>query len=76
MFEKKEELIKIVGAESVVDDTETIEAYSKDQSFVPPRKPRLVVKPKNAGEVQEIVRWANQTSTPLVPVSSGAPFQW
>jgi FAD/FMN-containing dehydrogenase len=37
------------------------------------RKPLLAVKPKNADEVQVIVAWANQTGTPLVPVSSGAP---
>ena len=33
----------------------------------------MVVKPKNADEVQGIVKWANQTRTPLVPVSSGLP---
>ena len=35
--------------------------------------PRCVIKPANAGEVQEAVKWANETSTPLVPVSSGPP---
>jgi len=40
---------------------------------MPPRNPLLVVKPKNAEEVQGVVAWANQTRTPLVPVSSGAP---
>jgi len=73
MVDKKDELRKIVGAENVLDDPETIEVYSKDESFVPPRKPRLVVKPKNVDEVQGIVKWANQTSTPLVPISSGPP---
>ncbi len=73
MVEKKGELAKIVGAENVVDAPEILEAYSRDQSFVPPRMPRLVVKPKNADEVQSIVKWANQTGTPLVPVSSGPP---
>ncbi len=33
----------------------------------------MVVKPANADEVQGIVKWANQTRTPLVPVSSGLP---
>ncbi|MFC1932109.1 FAD-binding oxidoreductase, partial [Chloroflexota bacterium] len=42
-------------------------------SFALPIKPRFVVKPKNVDEVQEIVKWANQTQTPLVPVSSGPP---
>jgi len=73
MSDKKEELAQIVGAEHVLDDPEILDAYSKDQSFVPSRRPRLVVKPLSADQVQGIVTWANQTNTPLVPVSSGAP---
>lgn len=73
MAEKKDELTKIVGAENVIDDLITLDVYSKDHSFIPPRKPLLVIKPKNADEVQGIVKWANQTRTPLVPVSSGLP---
>jgi FAD/FMN-containing dehydrogenase len=52
---------------------EAIDAYSRDHRFAPPRRPCLVVKPKNADEAQKIVKWANQTGTPLVPVSSGPP---
>ena len=73
MAEKKDELIKIVGAERVLDDQVTLDGYSRDHSFTPPRKPRMVVKPKSADQVQGIVTWANQTRTPLVPVSSGLP---
>jgi len=69
----KEELAGIVSSECVVDDPETLDAYSKDFSFVKPVKPRAVVKPGSADEVQALVRWANQTATPLVPVSSGPP---
>jgi FAD/FMN-containing dehydrogenase len=32
-----------------------------------------VVKLPKAGQVQELVKWANETTTPLIPVSSGAP---
>ena len=73
MAEKKDDLIKIVGAENVINDPITLDVYSRDHSFIPPRKPLMVVKPKNADEVQGIVKWANQTRTPLVPVSSGLP---
>jgi FAD/FMN-containing dehydrogenase len=73
MAEKKDELKKIVGAENVISDPITLDLYSKDHSFIPPRKPLMVVKPENAEEVQGIVKWANQTGTPLVPVSSGQP---
>jgi FAD/FMN-containing dehydrogenase len=71
--DKKEQLIEIVGEESVVDDPETLAGYASDFSFAPSRKPRLVVKARATDEVQKIVQWANQTATPLVPVSSGPP---
>jgi len=70
---KKEELIEIVGDNNVLDDPETLDTYSSDYSFVPSRKPRFVVKAKDADEVQRIIEWANRTVTPLVPVSSGPP---
>jgi FAD/FMN-containing dehydrogenase len=69
----KEGLNSILGPECIIKDPETLETYSKDMSFVKPMKPRVVVKPRNPDEVQAIVRWANETATPLVPVSSGPP---
>ncbi|MGB2798911.1 MAG: FAD-binding oxidoreductase [Dehalococcoidia bacterium] len=70
---EKEELIAIVGAENVFDDPENLELYSRDMSFVRPMKPQYVVKPQNAEEVQGIVKWANNSGMPLIPVSSGPP---
>lgn len=70
---EKEELVAIVGAENVFDDPDSLEMYSRDMSFTPPRKPDYVVEPKNAEEVQALVKWANKTGTPLIPVSSGPP---
>ncbi len=69
----KEELADILGPKYVFDDTKTLDAYSRDLSFVKPVKPRVVVQPKSSEEVQEIVKWANKAATPLVPVSSGPP---
>jgi len=69
----EEELVKIVGRSNVLDRPETLEEYSNDFSFVPGIKPQCIVKPGNVEEVQAIVKWANETITPLVPVSSGAP---
>ncbi|HRX08265.1 MAG TPA: FAD-binding oxidoreductase [Candidatus Limiplasma sp.] len=69
----KKELVGIVGEQNVIDSPEVLESYSKDQSFATPMMPVMVVKPENAAQVQELVKWANQTKTPLVPVSSAAP---
>lgn len=74
MFDSmKTKLTSIVGVENVSDDAGLLELYAKDQSFAKGIKPWFIVKPQNAQQVQDIVKWANETKTPLVPVSSGAP---
>jgi len=72
MIDEKK-LATIVGAANVSHDAATLEAYSGDMSFVNTLRPAGVVKPQNADEVQRIVALANETQTPLVPVSSGPP---
>ncbi|NLE10662.1 MAG: FAD-binding oxidoreductase, partial [Actinobacteria bacterium] len=69
----KQKLTKIVGGANVSDDAATLDAYSKDISFVNKVRPAYVVKPRSADEVRQLVAVANETLTPLVPVSSGAP---
>ncbi len=70
---KKEELTEIVGSQQVTVDTRSLEELSSDESFVCPTKPAFIVKPHNTDEIQQLVKWANETHTPLVPVSSGTP---
>ena len=70
---QKEKLVKIVGAGKVTYDKAVLDEYSSDISFVNTVKPACVVKPKNAEEVQKVVKLANETLTPLVSVSSGPP---
>ena len=69
----KEALAGISSSENIITDQETLESYSQDLSFVKPIKPQAVIKPGSADEIQSIVKWANETATPLVPVSSGPP---
>jgi FAD/FMN-containing dehydrogenase len=71
--EKKAMLEKIVGKSNVIDDQSVLDQYSADCSFSKPLSPRFVVNPGNTAQVQELVKWANETKTPLVPVSSGPP---
>jgi len=66
-------LEKIVGIENVLDSPDILGEYSRDLSFAPQTRPRCVVRPATAGEIQAVVKWANETMTPLVPVSSGFP---
>jgi hypothetical protein len=69
----KQQLAEIVGSDSVSDDAEALDAYSRDLSFVNQIRPSYVVRPTNADEVQKIILLANETKTALVPVSSGPP---
>ena len=69
----REKLIDIVGSANVSDDGATLASYSKDLSFVNTTRPACVVRPQNAAQVKQLVAAANDTGTPLVPVSSGPP---
>ena len=73
MNDKKQQLATIMGEDGVWDAPEALESYAKDQSCVPRILPQYIVRPKDAAQVQALVRWANSTATPLIPVSSGPP---
>jgi FAD/FMN-containing dehydrogenase len=66
----KERLIGILGKENVFDDPKTLETFAGDRSFSQPIRPVMVVKVNDVAHVQSVVKWANETKTPLVPVSS------
>jgi FAD/FMN-containing dehydrogenase len=69
----KEKLVETVGAGNVVFEPAILDEYSRDISFVNTTRPACIVKPRNADEVKEIVKLANDTQTPLVTISSGPP---
>jgi FAD/FMN-containing dehydrogenase len=66
-----ERLKTIVGTDRVLKDAKTLEKYSKDQSFVQPCLPDYVVFVETVQEVQGVIKAANESKTPVVPVSSG-----
>ncbi|MEM2424708.1 MAG: FAD-binding oxidoreductase [Candidatus Bathyarchaeia archaeon] len=67
------DLKDICGVDNYIADEEVLEQFSMDYSFAPPRRPKAVVKIKDAHTLREVMKWANETKTPLVPVSSGPP---
>ncbi len=73
MDETSESLAEIVGEANVVQDPGMGEPFSLAHDLTLALKPRCTVRPSDVGEVQEIVAWANETHTPLVPMSSGEP---
>jgi FAD/FMN-containing dehydrogenase len=73
MSRTKESLIKICGEENVLDNPENLDIYKSDNSFAMQLTPWFIAKPAGVRQIQELVKWANETKTPLIPVSSGAP---
>jgi len=71
----KEELSSIVGTDNFSDDPEVLQLYSKDFSLEPSGIPNYVVKPKEAEEVQGVIKFANEHLIPVVPISSLVHFQ-
>jgi hypothetical protein len=68
-----DKLEEIVGSGNVSREQATLDQYASDFSFVNRVKPGFVARPGNPEEIQKIVQLANDTLTPLVPVSSGHP---
>ncbi len=68
-----EALGSIVGVKYVADDLPVLLSYTRDMSPFPPAKPQgVVVLPGSVEEVVELVRLANQTLTPLIPIGGKA----
>jgi FAD/FMN-containing dehydrogenase len=61
----------IVGADHV--STEAAAGFAADESFAAALAPLAVAAPGSSDEVRRLVVWANETATPLVPVSSRRP---
>jgi FAD/FMN-containing dehydrogenase len=68
---EKESLINIFGKEGVCDDPGKLKTYACDQSFTTGETPDFAVFPENTEQIQELVKLANKSATPLVPYSSG-----
>ena len=73
MGDPKAELTALVSEKNIIDDPNTLADYAKDRSFVQEMAPLCLARVDNTEQVQKIVKWANETKTPLVPVSSGPP---
>jgi hypothetical protein len=74
MMNAREKLLEIVGTGNFSDDPNVLKKYATDFSLVPPGTPSYVVKPKDGQEVQRIIKFANDQSIPVVPVSSTVHF--
>jgi FAD/FMN-containing dehydrogenase len=65
--------MNIPDNEPVIKDPQVLKTYAGDLSFARTVKPSYIFKPQTSDQVKRIVQLANETRTPLVPVSSGPP---
>jgi hypothetical protein len=73
-MDTRDKLLEIVGAGNFFDDPNVLKKYAADFSLTPAGAPSCMVKPKDAQEVQKILRYANEQAIPVVPVSSDVHF--
>ncbi len=62
---------KIVGEEHVWSDAETLQRYSRDETERLSFLPEVVIKPRTAEEVSEIMKICNQAHIPVTPRGGG-----
>jgi hypothetical protein len=74
MMSTREKLLEIVGAKNFSNDPEVLKKYFSDFSLEPSGAANYLVKPKDAQEVQKIIKFANEQLMPVVPVSSQVHF--
>ncbi len=64
----KEELVRLLGKESVSDEPEVLLQHSADLTENPSGRPALVVRPVSAEQVVEVVKIAASASVPITPM--------
>src|SRR4030066_408872 len=64
-------LRRIVGRDNVLDSVEQMVAYSYDGTSMWSHAPDVVVFPKNAEEIAEILKFANENGIPVTPRGGG-----
>jgi FAD/FMN-containing dehydrogenase len=70
----KKQLSEIVGKDNFTDQKDQLRAYAKDFSYTPAGSPTCAVKPSNSKEISAIIKFCNENSLPVVPVSSKVHF--
>ncbi len=68
-------LKSIVGGENVIENPDFFSNSVWFKTGENQLAPDFLVKPVNSGQVQDVVKLANELSLPLIPVSSAAPHR-
>jgi FAD/FMN-containing dehydrogenase len=69
--QQKASLDALLGPEQVCADTASLDALSRDKSLEEAGRPCFILKPENLEKLCALVKYANEASLPLTPLSSG-----
>lgn len=70
-----DQLIKKLGKEKVSASESELYRHSRDESSHPPVTPDVVCFPESREDVQQIVRFANQSRIPVTPFGAGSGLE-
>lgn len=68
-----DQLAAIVGDNNINQSSQALDEFASDHSFVNPIRPAGVIRADTTDQIAKIIKLANETGTPLIPVSSGPP---
>ncbi|MFH1775822.1 MAG: FAD-binding oxidoreductase [Chloroflexota bacterium] len=68
------DLAGIVGVDAVTNEAGQLSRYAQDFSLQPPKQPGCIVYPRDAEQVREIMRYADQQLVAVTTRSSGVGF--
>jgi hypothetical protein len=72
-LQAKDRIAAALGPHAISIDAAVLDRFASDISFTPPCRPDIVLYPESRQDVQEIVRQAKESLSPLTAVSSGPP---
>ncbi len=70
MVNKKKRLIEIFGERYIDDSPEALDSYASCPGFVGGYRPDFIVRATNSSQIVDLIKYANETKTPVVTVSS------
>ena len=74
-------LVSLLGPDRVFTESQILADHARDLSTAPhiherrgsePSRPLCVIRPTSSIEISEVLRWANETRTPVVPFGGGS----
>lgn len=72
MSQLARQLANLIGSENVRSDAVSLEAYSHDATPLFRGLPEVIVTPRATEDVAQVVRFANQTGTPIIARGAGS----